>query len=105
MAKSHASINRWIREQEVRLGIANTGIPVFKPQPTVAVYPGPLTIERLAHAGADRLIANNPAYDSMCERLDAELREIIEGCKLNVHPLPRSKSTRAPRVRHVMVND
>jgi len=81
----HLEINAWIRGQEARLGInaqtgeysnALTGGAI----PTVVVYPGPVVIERLAHFGADRLIANNAAYDLMCERLDAELAEILEGC-------------------------
>jgi hypothetical protein len=78
MPKSQAEINRWIRAQELRLGIESPQKGEFKPTlPTVTVYPGPVVIERLAHFGADRLIANNPAYDSMCERLDAELAEIL----------------------------
>ena len=88
MAKSHASINRWIREQEVRLGIGTGENPPVKPQPTVTVYSSPYLIERLAHAGADLLIANNAGYDLMCARLDAELAETIEGSKFNLPPLP-----------------
>jgi hypothetical protein len=76
--KSNAAINHWIREQEARLGIKSPKSGELKPpQPTVTVYPGPHAMERLAHFGADRLIANNAAYDSMCERLDAELAGIL----------------------------
>ena len=105
MAKSHASINRWIREQEVRLGIGV--VPsVGGNLPTVTVYPSPYVIERMAHAGADLLIANNPAYDAMCARLDAELAEIIDGrVGLAAPRVRRAKSTRAPDVPRIMEND
>jgi hypothetical protein len=103
MRKSQASIDRWIRQQELRLGIKSLKSRESKPmQPTVTVYPGPLVIERLAHFGADRLIANNSAYDAMCDRTDAMLAEILEA---GIPASPRRKSTRVPRVRRVMVND
>jgi len=68
----------------------------------VTVYPGERTMERLAHYGADRLIANNSAYDAMCSRTDAMLAEIIEA---GIPALPRRKSTRRARVPHVKTND
>jgi hypothetical protein len=71
----------------------------------VTVYPSPYVIERLAHFGADRLIANNPAYDSMCERLDAKLAEVLEGCSDSLHPLPHANPTRRARMPHVMTNN
>ncbi|MFL9987647.1 hypothetical protein [Paraburkholderia sediminicola] len=73
--------------------------------PAVTVYPSPYVIERLAHAAADAKIAADPAYDAMCARTDAMLAEIIEGCNETLHPLPRAKSMRAPRVPHVTTND
>lgn len=80
MAKSHASINRWIREQEVRLGIDTGGIPPVKPQPTVTVMlPSMDAVTRVAHAAADARMAVDPAYAAMCASLDAELAEIHEG--------------------------
>ena len=123
----HLEIDAWIREQEARLGI-NTkngvnsnaltgGASGFAAEncaakiasenseaklPTVTVYPGAATLERLTHFGADLLIANNPAYDSMCARLDAELAEISKGCESVSYPLPRSKPARAERV---LMND
>ncbi|MFM0060976.1 hypothetical protein PQR64_35720 [Paraburkholderia phytofirmans] len=89
MRKSQAEINEWIREQEARLGIGATETSTNGGSvPTATVYPSPVVIERLAHAGADLLIANNAAYASACERLDAELAEIHEGtaaaCALTV---------------------
>jgi hypothetical protein len=104
MRKSQAEIDAWIRRQELRLGIDTGGKSPVKPLPVVTVYPGPLAMERLAHFGADRLIANNPAYDAQCARTDAMLAEILEGCALNAHPLPRSKSNHqigglGPRIR------
>ncbi|MFM0088942.1 hypothetical protein PQR46_18705 [Paraburkholderia sediminicola] len=92
MRKSQAEINEWIRRQQTRLGIGSAGNPAE--QPTVTVYPGPHTIERLAHAGADHLIANNPAYAAACERLDAELAEILEGGSESLPPLRRRESAR-----------
>jgi hypothetical protein len=94
MRKSQAEINEWIRQQQARLGIDTTAIPVVKPQPTVIVCPSPYVIERLAHFGADRLIADNPAYEAQCARLDFELASMLEGAALNAAPLPRAKSTR-----------
>jgi hypothetical protein len=80
MPKSLPEINQWIRQQQVRLGIEPSETPADGGSvPAVVVYPSPYVIERLAHAGADLLIANNPAYDSMCASLDAELAEIHEG--------------------------
>lgn len=92
MNPTAAQIEVWIRQQQVRLGIGSTGNPVE--QPTVTAYPSPYVIERLAHAGADLLIANNPAYDAQCARTDAMLAEILEGGTGLVPPLPRSKHSR-----------
>lgn len=92
MPKPAAEINQWICEQELRLGIGHAGNPAG--QPTMTLYPGERTIERLAHFGADRLIATNAAYASMYERLDAQLAEILEGGSESLSPLPRSKSNR-----------
>lgn len=78
MARSHATINQWIREQEARLGIESPKSGESEPTlPTVAVYPSPYVIERLAHAAADARMAADPVHDAMCERLDAELAEIL----------------------------
>ena len=46
-------------------------------EPAVTIYPSPYVIERLAHAGADRLIANSAAYDAMFARTGAMLAEIL----------------------------
>lgn len=105
MRKSQASINQWIREQEARLGIkdkvvVNSNVLTGAALPTVTVYPGPLVIERLAHYGADKKIANDPAYDAMCARTDAMLTEII---KAGIPALPRTKSTRRARVPHARI--
>lgn len=88
MRKSQAEIDAWIRRQELRLGIVTGENPPVKPLPAVTVYPGERTIERLAHFGADLLIANNPAYDSMCERLDADLAELLLGGSARAPSLP-----------------
>jgi hypothetical protein len=101
MPKSHASINRWIREQELRLGIATAGIPAIKSTVTV-MLPSMAAVTRVAHAAADERIANDPRYAAMCARLDAELAEILEGVSESFTPLRRAKSTRAPRV---LMND
>ena len=96
----HLEINRWIREQEARLGIGE--VPsVGGNLPTVTVYPGPVVIERLAHYGADLLIANNAGYDSMCGRLDAELAEILEeGIPASVKNLKLRRSTARATCTH-----
>jgi hypothetical protein len=73
---------------EVRLGIGSTGKPVHRP--TVTVYPSPYVTERVAHFGADALIANNAAYDAMCERNDAVLAGMLEGAALSANRLPRT---------------
>ncbi|NYH24678.1 hypothetical protein [Paraburkholderia bryophila] len=99
MRKTHAEINAALDAKMAALGIATASAKL----PTVTVYPGERTTERLAHFGADRLIANNPAYDSMSERLDAELREILDG-RVGL-AAPRAKSTRRERVARVMTND
>lgn len=103
--KTHAEINAALDAKMAALGIETTGKPVVEPLPTVTVYPGERTTERLAHFGADRLIANNAAYDKVCEQTDVMLAGLLEGVSTELTPPRRSKSTRAPRVRHVMVND
>lgn len=95
MRKTHAEINAALDAKMAALGIGT-------PAPKVTVYPGERTTERLAHFGADRLIVNNPAYDSMCERLDAELAGLLERVSTELTPSRRSKSTRVPRV---LMND
>ncbi|MFM0224836.1 hypothetical protein [Paraburkholderia dipogonis] len=113
MRKSQAEINEWISQQQDRLGIVPPRIyPNMSAArrsseacvaPAVTIYPSPYVIERLAHAGADLLIANNPAYASMCARLDAELAEILDGgVGLPAPRVRRGKSTRTPRV---LMND
>ena len=81
--RSQAAVNKWIRKQEARLGIADTGKPASKPASTMTVRLILADSDRArtdrAHAGADLLIADNPAYDATCARFDAELAEIIEG--------------------------
>jgi hypothetical protein len=100
----HVEIDAWIREQETRLGLNHTP-SVGGSFSKVTVYPSALVIERLAHFGADRLIANNAAYDKVCEQNDALLAGLIEGVSIELASPRRAKSTRAPRVRRVMVND
>jgi len=75
----HLEINEWIREQEARLGIALENSEAKRSTVTV-MLPSMAAVTRLAHAAADAKIAADPEYDSMCERLDAELAEIIDGC-------------------------
>ncbi|CAE6740103.1 hypothetical protein R75465_02230 [Paraburkholderia aspalathi] len=104
MAKSHAPINQWIREQEARLGIGSAGKPVHLPTVTV-MLPSMAAVTRVAQAAADAKITADPAYDAMCARTDAMLAEIIEGCNESLHPLRRAISTRAARMPHVMTND
>jgi hypothetical protein len=99
MRKSQTAINEWIRAQQVRLGIETSTIGGSVP--TVTVYPGERTMERLAHFGADRLIANNPAYDAMCEQTDAMLAEIIEGVRKKLTPLPRNRRS----ATRILTND
>jgi hypothetical protein len=107
MRKSKLQINEWIRSQQARLGIpTNCGDSSnLRNVPTMTVYPSPYVIERLAHAGADLLIANNPAYAAACERLDGELAEILEA---GIPALRRRKSALAQieQVRpRVLTND
>jgi hypothetical protein len=71
-------INAWIREQQARLGIETGGIPPVKSTVTV-MLPSMAAVTRVAHAAVDEKIANDPVYDAMCARLDAELAEILEG--------------------------
>jgi hypothetical protein len=112
MPKPAAQINAWIREQELRLGICNnfvvnsnalTGAAL----PTVTVMlPSMAAVTRVAHAAADANMAADPRYDEMCERLDAELREILEGCSLKSNcSCEQFESDIAPRVPRVMTND
>jgi hypothetical protein len=93
MRKSQAEIDGWIRAQESRLGInaqkgeysnASTGGAL----PTVTIYPSPYVIERVAHAGADARMAVDPRYAAMCERLDAELAELLSGSSARAASLP-----------------
>jgi hypothetical protein len=115
MRKTHAEINAALDAKMAALGINHQAgeysnallgvalglIPAIAGEslPTVTVYPSAVVIERLAHYGADRLIANNAAYASMCERLDAELAEILEGViNADVKNPTHAKSTCAKRV-------
>jgi hypothetical protein len=95
MRKAQAEIYEWIHQQEVRLGISSDGVdsPNSVNVPTVTVYLGPLVIERLAHFGADAKIAVDPRYAAMCERLDAELAEILS-----------DGSARAPSLPNILTN-
>lgn len=85
MPKPAAQIDRWIREQQARLGIPSDEGLV----PTLTVYPSLYVIERLAHAAADERIAADPVYDAMCARLDAELAEILSGTSARAPSLPK----------------
>lgn len=88
----HLEINAWIRGQEKRLGLnspksgdlptARTGhdATLHHVSTVTVLLPSMAAVTRLAHAAADAKIAADPEYDSMCERLDAELAEIIDGC-------------------------
>jgi len=64
--------------------------------PTVTIYPSPYVIERLAHAVADEKIADDPRYAAMCELLDAELAEILEGVRKKLPPCAARRSTGNP---------
>ena len=67
------------------------------------MLPSMAAVTRVAHAAADEKIAADPRYAAMCERLDAELREILDGrVGLAAPRVRRAKSTRAPRV---LMND
>ncbi|QIE23553.1 hypothetical protein SBC1_14400 [Caballeronia sp. SBC1] len=65
----------------VERGIQLPEYPGVKPLPTVTVYPSMAVVTRLAHAAADAKIAIDPVYAAMCERLDRELAEILEGVR------------------------
>jgi hypothetical protein len=81
---------------------SNSGNNSERALPTITVYPSAATLERLAHFGADCLIASNAEYDAQCARLDAQLAGILERVGTDPTHLPRSKSTRAERV---LMND
>jgi len=108
MKPAAEQIDQWIREQQTRLGIkdkvvVNSNALTGAALPTVTVMlPSMAAVTRLAHAAADERIAVDPNYAAMCERLDAELAEIIEA---GIPGLPRAKPTRRARVPHVMTND
>jgi cytochrome oxidase assembly protein ShyY1 len=93
-APGHLEIDAWIRQQENRLGITSENSEAKRSTVTV-MLPSMAAVTRLAHAAADAKIAVDPAYDAICERLDAELAEIIEA---GIPALPRAKSTPGPRV-------
>jgi hypothetical protein len=104
----HLEINQWIREQEARLGIEPSENGKLKPQPTATQVTiiVPLHVAPLArlHALADaRSLERSKDAD---ERLDAELREILEGYETDSLPLPRSKhSPQRGKSPRILVND
>ncbi len=104
-APGHLEIDAWIRQQENRLGITSENSEAKRSTVTV-MLPSMAAVTRLAHAAADAKIAVDPAYDAICERLDAELAEIIDGrVDLAAPRVRRAKSTRAPDVPRIMEND
>lgn len=103
MPKPAAEINRWIRSQQDRPGIDCSSTNGGRASTVSVMLPSMAVVTRVAHAAADAKIAADPSYDAMCERLDAELAEILGGCVGLA--APRAKSTRRERVARVMTND
>jgi hypothetical protein len=74
---------------------------------TVTVMlPSMAAVTRVAHAAADAKIAADPRYAVMCERLDAELAEILEGSVGLAAPrVRRSQRVGSVPTHRVMTND
>lgn len=54
------------------------------------MLPSMAVVTRLAHAAADAKVAADPRYAAMCDRLDAELAEILSVDYARAPSLPDS---------------
>lgn len=95
---SHEEIDRRLDALAARHGVT---LHQIEGVPTVTVVIVPVVrsnVERL-HVLADLRMAADPTYSEVSEKLDAELRGMLEGVRPALTPSPRPKSTRAERIR------
>lgn len=81
-----------------RRGFASENSEAKRSTVTV-MLPSMAAVTRVAHVLADLRMAADPAYDAAAARLDRELASMLELVGADPTSLPRSKSTRAQRIR------